>query len=57
MKEHIYSQMISELRDIAIMFHGTQQLRERIDYTVQKHFKLDEEWNNNKKLIPRSTTK
>jgi len=55
MKEHIYSQMISELRDIAIMFHDTQQLRERIDYTVRKHFKLDEEWNNIK-LIQRSTT-
>lgn len=30
MKDHEIAQIINQIRDIAIEFHGTQQLRERI---------------------------
>lgn len=35
-KAHIVREMVNELRDIAIEFHGAQQLRERIAHAVGK---------------------
>ncbi|EBZ8545413.1 DUF551 domain-containing protein [Salmonella enterica subsp. enterica serovar Muenchen] len=35
MKENQIRELVSELRDIAIEYHGTQQLRERIARTVR----------------------
>lgn len=29
-KDHVIAQTVNKLRDVAIVFHGTQQLRERI---------------------------
>ena len=35
MKDHQIRDLVTELRDIAIDYHGTQQLRERIARTVR----------------------
>ncbi|EBY3153452.1 DUF551 domain-containing protein [Salmonella enterica subsp. enterica serovar Muenster] len=35
MKENQIQELVNELRDIAIEYHGTQQLRERIARTVR----------------------
>ncbi|HAV1633645.1 TPA: DUF551 domain-containing protein [Enterobacter hormaechei subsp. steigerwaltii] len=35
MKDHRVRELVNELRDIAIEYHGTQQLRERIARTVR----------------------
>ncbi|EKO0792149.1 hypothetical protein PX471_004115 [Salmonella enterica subsp. enterica] len=35
MKENQIRELVNELRDIAIEYHGTQQLRERIARTVR----------------------
>jgi hypothetical protein len=35
MKDHQIRELINELRDIAVEYHGTQQLRERIARTVR----------------------
>lgn len=35
MKDHQIRELVNELRDIAIEYHGTQQLRERIARTVR----------------------
>jgi len=35
MKDHQIRDLVNELRDIAIEYHGTQQLRERIAHTVR----------------------
>ncbi|HBU5812548.1 TPA: hypothetical protein L9J87_002188 [Klebsiella pneumoniae] len=35
MKDHQIRELVNELRDIAIDYHGTQQLRERIARTVR----------------------
>ncbi|MDB7221267.1 hypothetical protein ABHB64_11940 [Escherichia coli] len=35
MKDHQIREMVNELRDIAVEYHGTQQLRERIARTVR----------------------
>lgn len=35
MKDHQIRELVNELRDIAIEYHGTQQLRERISRTVR----------------------
>jgi hypothetical protein len=34
MKDHQIRELVNELRDIAVEYHGTQQLRERIARTV-----------------------
>jgi len=44
MKEHIQSQMVNELRDIAIKYHSCQCLREVIVRCVDKYLKLDKEY-------------
>ena len=33
-KDHVIAQTVNELRDIAVKFHGAQQLRERIAHVV-----------------------
>ncbi|WP_240611902.1 hypothetical protein [Enterobacter roggenkampii] len=35
MKEHQIRELVNELRDIAVEYHGTQQLRERIARTIR----------------------
>ncbi|ENT4819790.1 hypothetical protein ACFFX4_001344 [Citrobacter farmeri] len=35
MKDHQIRELVTELRDIAIDYHGTQQLRERIARTIR----------------------
>lgn len=35
MKDHQIRELVNELRDIAVEYHGTQQLRERIARTVR----------------------
>lgn len=35
MKEHQIRELVNELRDVAVEYHGTQQLRERIAHTVR----------------------
>lgn len=35
MKDHQIRELVNELRDIAVEYHGTQQLRERISRTVR----------------------
>lgn len=35
MKENQIRELVNELRDIAVEYHGTQQLRERIARTVR----------------------
>ncbi|EGI6799933.1 DUF551 domain-containing protein [Escherichia coli] len=35
MKDHQIRELVNELRDIAVEYHGTQQLRERIAHTVR----------------------
>jgi len=34
-KDHVIREVVNTLRDIAIQFHGTQQLRERIAYAIE----------------------
>ena len=45
-KEHIQSEMVSELTATAIKFASAQQLRERINSVVQKYTKKNTEWYN-----------
>ena len=35
MKDHQIRELVNELRDIAVEYHGTQQLRERIARTIR----------------------
>lgn len=35
MKDHQFRELVNELRDIAVEYHGTQQLRERIARTIR----------------------
>ncbi|EGI6423635.1 DUF551 domain-containing protein, partial [Salmonella enterica subsp. enterica serovar Cubana] len=35
MKDHQIRELVNDLRDIAVEYHGTQQLRERIARTVR----------------------
>ncbi|MGM8775851.1 hypothetical protein ACS6L5_00760 [Enterobacter hormaechei subsp. oharae] len=35
MKDHQIRELVNELRDIAVQYHGTQQLRERIARTIR----------------------
>ena len=35
MKDHQIRELVNELRDIAVDYHGTQQLRERIAITIR----------------------
>ncbi len=44
MKEHILRQLTNDLRDIAIEFHATQQLRDRISHRLLLAFHDDVEW-------------
>lgn len=44
MKEHIHREMVNELRDIAIRYHATQQLREVISGCVNQKLKENQEW-------------
>ena len=40
-KPHVIRQVVNELRDIAIKFHGAQQLRGRIAYAIDPLIKSD----------------
>lgn len=42
MKDHQKRELINELRDVAIQFHGAQQLRERIAHLVLPALRLAE---------------
>lgn len=39
MKDHEIRELVNQLRDTAVQFHATQQLRERIAYLVVPHLK------------------
>ena len=43
-KEHIESEMVSELTVVATKFGHTQQLRERVSAVVKKYVKKNKEW-------------
>lgn len=44
MKEHIQSQLVNELKTIALRYHSHQSLRLMISESVQHHVELDREW-------------
>lgn len=44
MKDHEIRELVNELRDTAVQFHATQQLRERIAYIVVPHLKRLQEF-------------
>lgn len=36
---HLYSQLLNDLRDTAVEYQGTQQLRAQLGRTLNKHIK------------------
>jgi len=44
MKEHILAEFTNELRDIAIKYKDTQQLRDIISTCVHKYIKKNKDW-------------
>ena len=44
MKEHIQREMVNELRDIALKYHGHGCLRQLIHDCVGRRLREDEEW-------------
>lgn len=46
MKDHEIAQFINELRDVAVMYGNTQQLRERIATVVKKYVKEPNKYTN-----------
>lgn len=41
MKPHLYRELVNELRDVAKAYAHTQQLRERISYTLGRYIEPD----------------
>ena len=37
MKDHLFRELVNELRDVSLEYHSTQQLRERIASTLRKY--------------------
>ncbi|WP_227454197.1 DUF551 domain-containing protein [Escherichia coli] len=52
MKDHQIRELVNDLRDIAIEYHGTQQLRERIALTVRAAMLQGAEQQNQQQNIP-----
>lgn len=44
MKEHILREMVNELRQIAVMYHKHQCLRELISVCVNKYLDMNVDW-------------
>ncbi|EEO4650490.1 DUF4406 domain-containing protein, partial [Salmonella enterica subsp. enterica] len=40
---HIYRELVNALRDIAAVYHGTEQLRERLAHTISYYLSLSHE--------------
>ena len=44
MKPHQVREMVNELRDVAVIYSDTHQLRDRISHVVHKYLAVPQEW-------------
>ncbi|EPH4636091.1 DUF4406 domain-containing protein [Escherichia coli] len=48
---HIYRELVNALRDIAAVYHGTEQLRERLAHTISYYLSLSHEHKLHQKVM------
>ncbi|ECV1779752.1 DUF4406 domain-containing protein [Salmonella enterica subsp. enterica serovar Thompson] len=48
---HIYRELVNALRDIAAVYHGTEQLRERLAHTISYYLSLSHEYKLRQKVM------